>query len=84
MYIRNSRETWLTTLLLLPALVAAALFGFVIFLVVLGAAMVAILVIMARLWWLNRKLRKTPGKGALEGEFVVIEETRRSDEKPGD
>lgn len=84
MYIRSSRQTWLTSLLLIPAFVVAALFGFVIFLVVVGAAMFAVLVIMARLWWLNRKRRKSPGEGALEGEFVVIRETLRSDEKRRD
>lgn len=76
---RARQPNWLATLFLLPALVLAALFGFVIFLVVLGAALLAVLAIMLRLWWLNRGRRQAPDKGVLEGEFVVVRESGRSE-----
>jgi hypothetical protein len=77
--VRATRHNWLAMLLLLPALLLAGLFGFVIFFVVLGAALFAFLVIALRMWWLNRGRRRQPTKGALEGEFVVIRDKNDED-----
>lgn len=71
---------WLARLFVLLALALGALFGFVIFLVVLGVALFALLGMLLRLWWLNRRRRQpTGGSGALEGEYVVVREVHDSD-----
>jgi len=48
---------WLARLVVLLTLALAALFGFVIFLVVLGVALFTLLGMMLRFWWLNRRRR---------------------------
>jgi len=76
---------WLVKLFVLLMLALAALFGFVIFLVVLGVALFTLLGMMLRFWWLNRRRRPAAaGSGALEGEYVVVRETLRSEQKPRD
>ena len=66
------KPRWLAPLLLIPVLVTAAVVGFVVFVVILGLVLLAASVLMARLWWLRRKLRKTGMNQTLEGEYVVI------------
>ena len=85
MYIRinpGPRGSWLTWLLLLPLIVVAVMFGFVVFLAVLVFVVVTLLVVFARLWWLQRKLKKqaAPG-GTLEGEYTIVREETRRDER---
>jgi len=75
---------WLARLFVLLTLALAALFGFVIFLVVLGVALFTMLGMLLRFWWLNRGRRPAAGSGALEGEYVVVRESLRSEQKPRD
>ena len=78
----SPRGSWLAWLLLLPLVVVAMVFGFVVFLAVLALVIVALVVIFARLWWLQRKLKKqTTRNGALEGEYIVVREETRTDDR---
>ncbi len=68
---------WLASLLLIPVLIAAALVGFFAFVVILGLVLFAAAVLITRLWWLRRKLRKAGASQTLEGEYVVIRATAK-------
>ena len=74
-----STRGWLAWLLAIPMLVLAAVFGFFVFLTVLGLALVFAIVLGVRLWWLRRQLRRAPASGVIEGEFTVMPERRRDD-----
>jgi hypothetical protein len=82
-YFTNSEENvrvfsgsnWLHYLILLPVLIVAVLLAIFFFAAFLGLFVVAAASIGLRLWWLRRKLRKTAGAQALEGDYVVIEKT---------
>ncbi len=81
MKIQGTRHGWLAALLLLPFFVAAAIFGFFVFLAVLGLAMLTVLVFVVRLWWLRRQLRRQqPESQILEGEYIVVREKRPKDD----
>ncbi len=68
----GGKQGWLAWLLLLPILIAAAVVGFFVFVAVLGLVLSAAAVLIARLWWLRRKIRKAAASQTLEGEYVVI------------
>lgn len=78
----NPGGSWLAWLLLLPIVVVAAMFGFVVFLVVLAMATVALAVVFTRLWWLQRKLKKQAAReGALDGEYTVVRKESRTENR---
>jgi hypothetical protein len=67
---------WIISLVLVPTFIALAFlsaFFFSIFfpLFLFGGAILGLWI-----WWIRRKLRKFKGAENLEGEYVVIEETR--------
>ena len=70
---------WLAWLLAVPALVLAAVFGFFVFLAVLGLALLIAIVLRVRLWWLRRQLRRAPASAVIKGEYTVMPERRRDD-----
>ncbi len=72
MNVNGGKQGWLASLLLIPILIAAALVGFFVFVVILGLVLFAAAVLIARLWWLRRKMRKTGASQILEGEYVVL------------
>jgi len=76
------KQGWLASLLLIPILIAAAVIGFFVFVVILGLVLFAAAVLIARLWWLRRKLRNAGTKQTLEGEYVVIREKIPRDQEP--
>jgi len=80
----SKRQGWLASLLLIPVLIAAAVVGFFVFVVILGLILFAATVLLLRLWCLRRKLRKAAeGHQTLTGEYVVISQsTRRDDDNP--
>ena len=69
------KQGWLASLLLIPILIAAAVVGFFVFVVILGLVLFAAAVLIARLWWVRRKIRKAGASQMLEGEYVVIHAT---------
>lgn len=77
--ILNPKYRWLFAVLLIPALVVAAVIGFFVFAVVLGAVLIAGAGILLRLWWLRRKMRKTANNRVLQGEYRVIREREPRD-----
>jgi small-conductance mechanosensitive channel len=52
---------------------AVIVVGFFFLTVALAAGAIVALVILARLWWVARALRRTPEHAEIEGEFAVIE-----------
>lgn len=86
MYIANQnskKQGWLAFLLLLPILIAAAVFGFLVFMIILGLILFAGTVLMLRLWWLRRAMGKAAKNSeSLKGEYVVIRETTTHEDKP--
>lgn len=67
--------SWLAWLIAVPALVVAALFGFVVFLTVLGVAVLVVIVLAVRIAWLRHKHRAGPADAAIDGEYVVVRES---------
>lgn len=77
---------------------ALVVLGFVAFVLLASLLLVFSAIVGVRLWWFNRKLRKAGGKqkpprngGAqssaelIEGEYrVVVDESRRTDDRNGD
>jgi len=70
---------WLAWLIAIPALVAAALFGFVVFVAVLGLVLLLAIYFGIRIWWLRRKLSRETGEHVIEGEYVVMRKSNSSD-----
>jgi uncharacterized protein (DUF2062 family) len=69
------------------ALVVAVLMGAVILAAVFGLAVLAAIVIAIRVWWLRRKLRRTPqasGGALIEAEYEVLRERRVGDRERRD
>ena len=77
MNVNDRSQGWLASLLLIPILIAAAVVGFFVFVVIFGLVLFAATVLIARVWWLRRKMRKagTSPSPVLEGEYVVIRES---------
>ena len=73
------KQGWLASLLLIPILIAAAIVGFFVFVVILGLVLFAAAVLIARLWWLRRKMRNAGTSQTLEGEYVVIRTSATGD-----
>jgi len=72
---------WLAWLIAIPALVVAALFGFVVFVAVLGLALLIALYLGIRIWWLRRKIRRAPESEVIEGEYVVVRKAQKTDKE---
>lgn len=82
MNVNDRRQGWLASLLLIPILIAAAVVGVFVLVVVLGLVLFAAGVLIARVWWLRRKMRKAGASQVLEGEYVVIRERAPRNEAP--
>lgn len=78
------KQGWLASLLLIPILIAAAVVGFFVFVVILGLVLVAATVLLARLWWLRRKLPRSGPNQVLEGEYIVVRERVQRNEQSRD
>ena len=66
------KQGWRVILLLLPILIAAAVIGFFVLVIVLGFALFVAAGLLLRLWWLRRIRSKAGTNQVLEGEYVVI------------
>jgi membrane protein implicated in regulation of membrane protease activity len=75
---RNPIVQVLTLIVAGFALIVAALMGAVILAVVFGLAMIAAIVLVVRVWWLRRKLRRAgpQGNAVIETEYRVVHERR--------
>jgi hypothetical protein len=75
------KKDWLASLLLIPILIAAAVIGFFVFVVILGLVLSVAAGLMLRLWWLRRKLRRAGPSQILEGDYSVVrEEVQRNEQ----
>jgi len=70
----SEMPNWLAWLIAIPALAIAALFGFVVFVVILGLVATIALYLGVRVWWLRRQMRKVPTRDVIEAEYVVVRE----------
>ena len=83
------RMGWLQRVAAFAVLAGVAVLAFFFLTVALVVGAVLALVVLARLWWLKRRLRQAPaaGTGTYEGEYVVIEHVEerapRADPPPG-
>ncbi len=81
--VNGRKPGWLAFLLLVPILIAAAVVGFFVFVIILGLALLAVAGLLLRLWWLRRKLRRTGSSQVLEGEYTVVRERTPRDGRSG-
>jgi hypothetical protein len=79
-----SRGSWLNYLILLPLLTVAVLVAIFFFAAFLALFVLAAISLGLRFWWLRRKLCKTAGAQALEGDYVIIEESHTIERKADD
>lgn len=79
----SRRTSWLERVLFTLGGVAVLLIGFFFLTVALVAGALFALVILARLWWISRKLQRSHPQNVFEGEYETVEraESRHSERK---
>jgi hypothetical protein len=69
----SRRANWLERALYTIGGVAVIVIGFFFLTVALVTGALLALVVIARLWWLSRKLRRAQRRSVVEGEYEVVE-----------
>ena len=69
----SRRSNWLERALYAIGGVAVIVIGFFFLTVALIAGALLALVVVARLWWLSRKLQRAQRRNVVEGEYEVVE-----------
>ncbi|HEX7045640.1 MAG TPA: hypothetical protein VF203_13620 [Burkholderiales bacterium] len=69
----SRRSNWLERALYAIGGVAVIVIGFFFLTVALIAGALLALVVIARLWWLSRKLQRAQRRSVVEGEYEVVE-----------
>ena len=69
----SRRSNWLERVLFAIGGVAIILVGFFFLTAALIAGALLALVVVARLWWLSRKLQRAQRRSVVEGEYEVVE-----------
>ena len=67
------RTNWLERVLYAVGGVAVIVIGFFFVTVAIVVGAILALVIVARLWWLSRKLERARNRNVVEGEYTVVE-----------
>ena len=67
------RTNWLERVLYAVGGVAVNVIGFFFVTVAIVVGAILALVIVARLWWLSRKLERARNRNVVEGEYKVVE-----------
>lgn len=67
------RTNWLERVLYAVGGVAVIVIGFFFVTVAIVVGAILALVIVARLWWLSRKLERARNRNVVEGEYEVVE-----------
>ena len=67
------RTNWLERVLYAVGGVAVIVIGFFFVTVAIVVGAILALVIVARLWWLSRKLERARNRNVVEGEYKVVE-----------
>ena len=73
----NARPGWLERILALIITVALVILGFFFLAAALIAGSIVAAVIVGRWWWLTRKLRQARQQDVFEGEYTIVEQSRR-------
>lgn len=66
-------RSWPERILLGIVAVAIVILGFFFLTVALVAGAIVASVVLARLWWVTRKMRAAQRDSAIDGEYVVVE-----------
>jgi len=69
---------WKAWILALPAIIVSVLFGFAVFLVVVGLVATLALYLGVRIWWQRRQWRKRSIGTAIDAEYTVVREPDRT------
>lgn len=69
----SRRSNWLERALYAIGGVAVIVIGFFFLTVALIAGALLALAVIARLWWLSRKLQRAQRRSVVEGEYEVVE-----------
>ena len=69
----SRRANWLECVLYTIGGVAVVVIGFFFLTVALIVGALLALVVIARLWWLSRKLQRAQRRSVVEGEYEVVE-----------
>ena len=69
----SRRTNWLERVLYAVGGVAVIVIGFFFVTVAIVVGAILALVIVARLWWLSRKLERARNRNVVEGEYKVVE-----------
>jgi hypothetical protein len=67
------QSNWLERVLYAIGGIAVVMIGFFFLTVALVVGALLALVIVARLWWLSRKLQRARNRNVVEGEYEVVE-----------
>ena len=66
-------RSWPARILLGIVAIAIFVLGFFFLTVALVAGAIVAVVVLARLWWLTRKVRRAQRDSVIDGEYVVVE-----------
>ena len=69
----SRRGNWLERVLFAIGGVAVIVIGFFFLTVAIVVGAILALVIVARLWWLSRQLKRARNRNVMEGEYEVVE-----------
>jgi hypothetical protein len=69
----SRRGNWLERVLYAIGGLAVVIAGFFFLTVAIVVGAILALVIIARLWWLSRQIRKARNRNVVEGEYEVVE-----------
>jgi hypothetical protein len=67
------QSNWLERVLYAIGGIAVVMIGFFFLTVALVVGALLALIIVARLWWLSRKLQRARNRNVVEGEYEVVE-----------
>jgi len=69
----SRRANWLERVLYAIGGVAVIVVGFFFLTVAIVVGAILALIIVARLWWLSRQLKRARNRNVMEGEYEVVE-----------
>jgi hypothetical protein len=72
----SRQSSWLERVLYAIGGVAVIVIGFFFLTVALIAGALLALVVVARLWWISRKLQRARRRNVVEGEYEVVERSK--------
>ncbi len=80
----QSVGTKLSNAMAIPAMIAGALVGTLVFSAFFALLLIPVSIIGFRAWWLLRKLKNAPVEDSLEAEYTVVSDTSTKANSPDD